>query len=81
MKLNAKALGLTLGIIWGACVFIMTIISIPTGYGGLVLAGVKSVYPGYTIGVGGAFVGLILGFIDGFICGYLIAFVYNKLAK
>ena len=81
MKLDAKALGLTLGIIWGVCVFIMTLIAIPTGYGGIVLSGVKSVYPGYTIGPVGSIVGLILGFIDGFIGGYLIAFVYNKLAK
>jgi len=81
MKLDAKALGLTLGIIWGAALFIMTLINLPTGYGSLFLSVVKSAYPGYSMGLVGSIIGLVFGFIDGFIGGYLTALLYNKLAK
>ena len=78
-ELNAKNLGLTLGIIWGLALLIVTLISVPTGYGMAFLNIFDSIYPGYAITYVGAIIGLVYGFIDGFVGGFLIAWIYNKL--
>ncbi len=83
MKLNAKALGFTLGILWGLAIFIVTLASLWTtgGYGEKFLHGIASVYPGCSISYIGALVGLGYGFVDAFICGWLIAIIYNFFTK
>lgn len=78
MKLHAKKFGLALGIIWGLSVLVLTLISAWTDFGYLTLTNL-SIYPGYSITVGGAFIGGIWAFIDGFVGGTLIIWVYNKL--
>jgi hypothetical protein len=88
MKLNVKAAALTGGILWGATVLIMTIISGLTnsygpaggeyaGYGGLFLKGLTTVYPGYNISITGAIIGTVYGLVDGLICMAVVAAVYN----
>ncbi len=48
MKLKPLAFGVAIGIVWGGCIFLTTILSLYTGYGKLFLeAVVQSVYPGY----------------------------------
>lgn len=80
MKLNPFALGLALGSVWGALLFITTLLSYYTGYAHLFLAVLAgSIYPGYTISPSGSLVGLLYGFADGFICALLIALIYNKI--
>jgi len=81
MKLNLKALGFAAGIIWGAAVFLMTLVSIGSGYGDKALKGVASIYPGYSVSVGGSFIGLIYGFVDGFICALIFGLIYNAFIK
>jgi hypothetical protein len=81
MTLNAKNLGLSGGILWGAVLFIITLISVPTGYASGFLSGIASIYPGYSITYLGSIVALIYGFIDGFIALFIIALIYNKLEK
>ena len=75
--LDAKQLGLALGILAGLCMLILTWLSILWGYGTEILNLMASIYPGYTLTWGGSFVGLIYGFIDGLIGGYIIAWLYN----
>lgn len=78
-ELNAKNLGLTLGILWGLGLFLVTLISVFSGYGAAFLNVVASIYPGFKVTYLGAIIGLVYGFIDGFIGGWLIAWIYNKL--
>lgn len=81
MKLNLKALGFAAGIIWGVAVFLMTLVSIGSEYGDKVLKGVESIYPGYSVSVGGAFIGLVYGFVDGFVCALIFGLIYNAFIK
>lgn len=82
MKLKPIALGITAGILWGACVFLITLISYYTDYAKAFLEALPgSFYPGYRITVGGSFIGLAYGLVDGFICGFIFGWLYNKIAK
>jgi hypothetical protein len=77
--LNAKNLGLAGGIVWGAVLFLVTIISVLTGYASGFLGIFTSLYPGYSITWLGSFIGLVYGFIDAFVGLWLFAWIYNKL--
>lgn len=77
MKLNAKSLALTCGILWGLTVFLGTIWLLIIGASGKTISLLSAVYYGYQFSIGGAFIGLIWGFIDGAICGLIFAYVYN----
>lgn len=79
MRLNQKAFGLAVGILWGAGVVIATIVTIVMG-GGAHLELLGKFYLGYSVSYGGAVIGLIYGFVDGFICGWLLAWLYNRFA-
>ncbi len=77
--INPKNLGLAAGIFWGVSMFILTILSMYTGYANAWLVLTESFYPGYTISWSGSILGLIYGFLDGFIGLYILAWLYNKL--
>lgn len=80
MRLNAKALALSIGILWGASVFLATVWILLYGSDGNTMAKLGNFYLGYTVSWGGAFVGLVYGFIDGLIAGFLLAVLYNTFA-
>lgn len=79
MKLSAKGLGLSLGIIWGLSVFIATLWIMWRG-GGATMQKLGQFYLGYSVSLGGAIIGLVWGFVDGLIAGALIAILYNVFA-
>ena len=83
MKLNSRALGFTLGVIWGMTLLIITLASLWTGrsYAKHFLYGIASVYPGYSISNVGAILGLCYGFVDGFVFGWLTSTIYNFFNK
>lgn len=81
MKLKVKALGLTLGIIWGSSLFIMGIVAMFFNYGCGFVSALGSLYLGYEATILGSIIGAIWGFIDAGIGGVIIAWLYNKLAK
>lgn len=83
MKLNAKALGFTWGVIWGLTILLMTAIYLCSAktYGKNLLMAIASVYPGYSTTPVGGLLGLCYGFVDGFACGWLTATLYNFFAK
>jgi hypothetical protein len=83
MKINPRALGFTLGVIWGVAILLVTLGSLWTGrsYGRHFLDAIASIYPGYTITSGGAILGLFYGFVDAFVFGWLAAHLYNFFAK
>ena len=78
-KINPKALGLSFGIIWAACLLLCTIVSIFTGYASGALLMIGTFYLGFKLTWTGAIIGAIWGFVDGFVGGWLIAWLYNKL--
>jgi hypothetical protein len=82
MKLKPLALGIAGGIFWGGCVFLTTLLSYYTGYARAFLEALPgSFYPGYSITIGGSFIGLAYGLVDGFITGLIFGWLYNKAAK
>lgn len=80
-KLNVKALGLTLGIVWGSGMLLLGLMSMFLNWGMGVVNIIGSVYIGYNSTFVGTFVGTIWGFCDGAVCGVLIAWLYNKLSR
>ncbi len=79
--LNPKNFALSGGIIWGGSLFLLTLISVATGYGEEFLNIVGSAYPGHDISWQGSLWGLFLGFVDGFVALYLLALLYNWINK
>lgn len=79
--LNTKNLALSAGIMWALSMFIMTIISMYTGYASQFINLMESIYPGYNLSWGGSILGLIYGFVDGFVGLYIFGWLYNKLNK
>ena len=78
MELNKKSMALALGIVCGAWLFLLTLGVMVLGKTEG-LACIQSVYPGYSVSILGAFVGMAYAFADGLIGGYLFAWLYNKL--
>jgi hypothetical protein len=80
MKLDVKAMAITLGLIWGVALFGMTwwVILFDGATGEPTLIG--RLYRGYSISPMGSVIGLIWAVPDGFIGGALIAWMYNFFA-
>jgi len=81
MKLNKKAFGLAVGVLWGVGLFLVTNFLLLRGSEGVIISGLKNVYLGYSFSFLGSIIGLIWGFVDGFIVGWLFALLYNQFAK
>lgn len=79
-RFDPKVAGLTLGIFWGVVLFVWTLVSFWTGYGGDVLKLLTSIYPGYSVGYLGSLVGLVYGFVEGFVVAFVLAWLYERLA-
>jgi hypothetical protein len=79
MKIDAHRIGLAGGILWGASLFVLTLVSIPTGYAAEFLKVIGSVYLGYHVSLLGSFVGLVYGFVDAYVGLYLLLFLYARL--
>ena len=74
-------LGIAGGLIWGISMFVITLISIYTGYAELFLNMMSSIYPGYTISGIGSIIGLIYGFFDCFTGLFFLGWLYNLLNR
>ena len=80
-RLNPWVLGLSLGIIWAASLFIMALIAEWFTYGSGFITGLGSLYVGYHASIVGGIIGAFWGFIDAFIGGVVLAYIYNALLK
>ncbi len=80
-KLNVKAFGLACGITWGAGMFLLGILNMTLGWGGLFEEIMSSFYLGYQPTILGSIIGGIWGFFDAGIGGLVLAWLYNKFAK
>jgi len=83
LRLNARAWGIALGLLFGLGLFLATIL--------LVLQGGREVgphlsllgvfLPGYSVTTGGAFIGFVYAFVIGYGVGRIIGSVYNAMAR
>ena len=80
MQLNKTALGIALGVCWGASMVLTTLWLGVAGGGETFVEFVGKFYVGYSVSVFGAIVGFVFGFVDGFIYGFFLAWLYNLLA-
>ena len=87
LRLNAKYLGLIIGLLLGLAVFIATnwlVIKaeiLPTGQRavGPHLQLLSQFFIGYRVSFIGSIIGFLYGFAIGSICGTAIGFIYNKI--
>jgi hypothetical protein len=80
-RLDVKALGLALGILWGACMFLIGLTSMLFDWGSAWVGGLSSFYIGYKATLLGSIIGAAWGFVDAGIGGVIIAWLYNKFAR
>ena len=78
---NVKQVALAGGILWGGMIFLVTLANVFWGYGTAFLKVWMSIYPGFTLTVGGSIIGLIYGFLDMYIGIYIIDWVYRAVEK
>lgn len=82
MKLSKRALGFSLGLVWGLAILLVTWwFLFIKGTPGEYLTKLHTVYIGYSVSLGGSIIGFIWGFVHGFIAGVLIAWFYNLFSK
>ena len=79
--LSPLAFGLSLGLITGVSMIILSLLALYYGIGTGIVAGIAQYYPGYGVTLMGMFMGLIFGFLDGFIGGVIWAYLYNFFLK
>jgi len=79
IRLSRNVLGLTLGMLVAAGIFLATIILVIKGGPevGRHLQLLSQYFPGYRVTWGGSFLGAFYGFVVGYINGWIIASVYN----
>ena len=83
MKLNLKALTLTLALLWAGTLFIMGVANLAwPGYGKAFLQVMASIYPGYAASgsFGDVIVGSLYALVDGAILGFILGGLYNLMA-
>lgn len=81
--LNVKALAVTVGFLWGLCLFLVALLNLAfSGYGQAFLDMAASIYPGYhgPAGFASAVVVGLYALVDGAVCGGLLAWLYNRFA-
>ncbi len=80
-RIDTKALGLTLGIIWGASVLIMALLAKFCNYGTGLIAALSTMYIGTEATFRGGTIGAIWAFCDAGVFGLAIGWLYNKISK
>jgi hypothetical protein len=82
VRLNAKLMGIILGVIVGGALFLATNILVLKGgpVTGPHLGLLAQFYPGYRVTFLGSLIGLVYGFGTGFVIGAVLGAIYNRLA-
>lgn len=83
LRLNARAWGIAVGLLFASVLFLGTIVLVMRGGArvGPHLGMLWVFFPGYRVTVGGAFIGFVYAFVIGYAVGRLIGLVYNALAR
>jgi hypothetical protein len=80
LKLDAVALGFTLGIVWGSAMLLLGLINMGSIWGSGIMHGMATLYIGYKPTIPGSIIGGIWGFFDAGLAGVVIAWLYNKIS-
>jgi hypothetical protein len=82
-KLNERAWGVAVGLLFGGGLFLATIVLVLQGGPnvGQHLSLLRSYFPGYAVTYGGSLIGFIYGFVLGYALGRTIGTVYNRLVR
>ena len=84
MRIDVRALGFSLALLWGGAVFITGTANLiwPT-YGSAFLEVLASIYPGYqgTASFGQVIVGTLYGLLDGFVGGLVLGWLCNLFSR
>ena len=80
-RLNARAWGMSVGLVLGFGLLIATIVLVLKGGPnvGAHLGLLSRYFPGYRVTVAGSFIGFVYAFVVGYGLGSLIAAIYDKL--
>ena len=81
MRLNVKAFALTTAILSGAGSFLLTLLSVSTGFAREFFEIIAPFHPGYSHTFLGALISAFWMFIYGLIAGALFSSIYNSLLK
>ena len=81
LALNARAWGISFGLLLGGGLFIATVLLVLRGgpLMGQHLNLLGAFFPGYRVSWPGAFIGFVYAFVVGYALGRLIGEVYNRL--
>jgi len=79
-KIDVKAAGLAIGIVWSALIFLSAFMAM-FGWAVSLVDVMGTLYLGYQATFLGAIIGAIWAFVDGFFGGVIMAWLYNKFAK
>lgn len=81
--LNEKLLGVVLGILLGAGLFLATNFLVLKGgtHVGAHLGLLSNFFPGYRVSFLGSIIGFCYAFVVGFLTGVVLGAVYNKVAR
>lgn len=77
MRLNTRAFAIAGGTLSSATVFCVTLLYMVGPGPGTTLEGLSGILFGYSVTVGGAFVGAMWAYAYGFVAAAVLAFVYN----
>jgi hypothetical protein len=83
LRLNARAWGIAVGLVFGMGLFLATVVLLLKGglEVGAHLRLLGELLPGYSVTLGGAFIGFGYAFVIGYAIGRIIGSVYNALAR
>jgi len=80
-RLDIKAFGLALGLVWGGITFILGIVDMLYFWGNSWGRMMGMVYMGYAPTIIGSVIGAVWGFVYASILGFAVAWMYNRLAE
>jgi len=81
MQLNAKAFALTAAILLGVGSFLLTLLSVLTGFAMGFFDIIAPFHPGYSHTVWGAVISAFWMTIYGLVAGFLFSTIYNAILK
>jgi hypothetical protein len=80
-KLDVKAFGLALGLVWGGITFLLGLLDMLYFWGNSWGKMMTMVYIGYTPTLIGSVIGAIWGFVYAGVLGFAVAWLYNRLVE
>jgi len=81
MELRRRALGLSLGIMFGLTVLLGTWWLMLARSDAYIFSRLATFFIGYSVSVPGSFIGFFWGFVYGFGIGFLLAWFYNAFCR